>query len=182
MFNFQHTRPLADLLTVSRVIMGFGLAGLGMIIGPDALPLAVLTVLLCWFTDLVDGPLAHHDTNTQITWVGSHDAEADLTTSLGVTAYLVFSDFLPGWVGSTIVLALLGTWVLHSRQLAWPIYALPFVILGGVAFREASFYGWLAIGFLLAALAARWSRLRQEFLPEFFQAVGSLFGKSTRPD
>ena len=182
MFNFQHTRPLADLLTVSRVIMGFGLAGLGMILGPDALPLAVLTVLLCWFTDFVDGPLARHDPNNQITWVGSHDAEADLTTSVGVTAYLVFSDYLSGWVGSAIVLALLGTWVLHSHQLAWPIYALPFVIFGSVAFHEAAFFGWLSIGYLLIVLAVRWPRLRQEFLPEFFQAVGSFLGKGSRPD
>jgi len=182
MFNFQHTRPLADLLTVSRVIMGFGLAGLGMILGPDALPLAVLTVLLCWITDFVDGPLARHDTNNQITWVGSHDAEADLTTSLGVTAYLFFSEYLSGLVGSAIVLALLGTWVMHSHQLAWPIYALPYVILGDVVFREATFFSWLAIAFLLAVLSVRWSRLQKEFLPEFFQAVGSLFGIESRLD
>ena len=175
-YIFQHTRPLADLMTVSRVLLGICLAGMGIKLGSEALPLAVMTVILCWFTDLVDGPLARHDTNTQTTWVGRHDAEADLTTSLGVTAYLVFSGYLSNWVGVVIVITLLGTWVLHSRQLAWPLYALPYVILGSAAYREATFFGWLATGYLLATLVIRWSRLRHEFLPEFFQAVGDLLG------
>lgn len=140
-----------------------------------------MIVLLCWFTDLVDGPLARHDTDTPITWVGKHDAEADLATSLGVTAYLVFSRYLPVWLGALLVLLMVSLWLLHSHQLAWPFYVLPYVILGIVAFRRAPLFGWLAIGYVLATLAVRWSRLRRESLPEFFQAVASFFGKHSGP-
>ena len=166
---------------MSRVLLGLCLAGLGLMRGAEALPVAIVIVLICWFTDLVDGPLARYDTDTQITWVGRHDAEADLATSLGVTAYLVFSGYLPGWSGALLVLLMLSLWLLHSQQLAWPFYVLPYVIPGIVAFRRAPFFGWLAIGYVLATLAVRWSRLRRESLPEFLQAVASFLGKNGGP-
>lgn len=169
--RLQHAKRLADLLTVSRVLLGLCLAGLGLIRGAEALSVAIVIVLLCWFTDLVDGPLARHDADSPITWVGKHDAEADLATSLGVTAYLAFSGYLPGWLSALLVLLMLTLWLLHSHQLAWPFYVLPYVILGIVAFRRAPLFGWLAIGYVLATLAVRWSRLQRESLPEFFQAV-----------
>lgn len=173
-----HTKPMADLLTVSRAFLGLCLAGLGLVHGAEALPTAVLTVILSWLTDLLDGPLARHDPDPRITWVGEHDAEADLAVSLGVAVYLVLSGHMVAWLGAVLVLLILGLWVLHSHQLAWPFYALPYVLLGGVAFREAPLFGWLAVGYLLVTLAVRWRRLRDEFLPDFFRAVGSLYGEN----
>jgi len=176
--KFEHTKPLADLLTVSRGVLAICLAGLGGIYGAKALPTAVLVVIISWLTDLLDGPLARRDPDLQISWVGEHDAEADLAVSLGVAAYLVLSGYLVAWLGAVMVLTILGLWVLHSHQLAWPFYALPYVILLVVSFQDAPFLGWVAVGYLLATLAARWSRLQSEFLPEFFQAVGSLFRRA----
>ena len=176
--RLQHTKFLADLLTVSRAFLGVCLAGLGLVWGVEALPTAILTVILSWLTDLLDGPLARHDPDPRLTWIGEHDAEADLSVSLGVAAYLVLSGYLPAWMGGAVVLITLGLWVLHSHQLAWPFYALPYVILGVLAFQEAPPFGWLAVGYLLVTLAVRWRRLKGEFLPEFFQAVGSLLGRN----
>jgi hypothetical protein len=149
--------------------------------GAEALSVAIVIVLLCWLTDLVDGPLARHDADTAITWVGKHDAEANLASSLGLTAYLVFSGYPSGWLGALLVLLMLSLWLLHSHQLAWPFYVLPYVILGIVACRRAPLFGWLAIGYVLTTLAVRWSRLRSESLPESFQAVAGFFGKNSGP-
>ncbi len=175
--RFHHGKSLADLLTVGRALLGFCLAGLGWVRGAEALPTAVLTVILSWLTDLLDGPLARHAPDPRTTWIGEHDAEADLSVSLGVAAYLVLSGYLPAWMGGALVLMILGLWILHSHQLAWPFYALPYVVLGVTAFREAPLFGWLAVGYLLATLAVRWRRLKGEYLPQFFQAVGSLRGR-----
>lgn len=168
------TRLLADLLTVSRVLFSICLAGLGAERGAEALPTAVLIVVISWLTDVLDGPLARHDADHQVTWVGEHDAEADLTTSLGVVAYLILSGYLPGWLGTLLILTILGLWVLHSHQLAWPFYAIPYVLLILLALQEAPPFGWLAVGYLLVTLAACWSRFWQQYLPEFFQAIDSL--------
>jgi len=171
---FRHTKPLADLLTVSRALLAVCLAGLGMARGAEALPTVVLTVIISWLTDVLDGPLARRDPDRRITWVGERDAEVDLTTSLGVVAYLVLSGYLAGWLGAVLVLAMLGLWVFHSHQLAWPAYALPYAILILVAFQDAPLFGWLAVGYLLATLVVCWSRFWQQYLPEFFQAIDNL--------
>ena len=182
MTKFRHTRSLADTLTVSRALLGLCLAGLGLVRGGTALPTAVLVVILSWLTDLLDGPLARRDPSPESTWIGSHDAEADLAVSLGVASYLVLSDYLAAWLGATLVLITVGLWILHSHQLAWPFYALPYVVLGVIAFQEIPPFGWLAAGYLLATAAVRWRRLRDEFLPEFFQAAASLRGGKDRPN
>jgi len=170
----RHTKPWADLLTVSRTLLGVYLAGLGVKRGTEALPTAVLIVIISWLTDVLDGPFARHDPDHRSTWVGEHDAEADLTVSLGVVAYLVLSGYLAGWLGAVLVLTILGLWVLHSHQLAWPAYALPYAILILLAFQDVPLFGWLAVGYLLATLVVCRSRFWQQYLPEFFQALDSL--------
>jgi len=174
-FKFRHTKPLADVLTVSRVLLSISLAVLGATQGAGALPVAVLIVILCWFTDLVDGPLARHDADSRTTWVGKHDAEADLLITVGVSAYLVFSGYLAVWVGVALMLVAVGLRILHSRALAWPVGAVSYLVLGIVTFQESPILGWVVVGYLLVTLAVRWPRLLHEFLPEFFDAVGSLF-------
>lgn len=171
---FSHTKPLADALTVARAVLGLCIAGLGALRGKAALPTAVVAVIISWLTDLLDGPLARHDPQAHPTWVGEHDAEADLATSLGIAVYLVLSGYMAAWLGAGLVLVILLLWVLHSPQLSWPFYALPYAILVGLALRDTPAFGWLAVVYLGMTLVVRWRRLRQEHLPEFFSAVASL--------
>lgn len=170
----KHTKPLADTLTVTRVILGLGIAGLGWAQGKSALPTVVCAVIVSWLTDLLDGPLARRDEAWRATWVGEHDAEADLAISLGIAAYLVLSGYLAALIGEGLVLTILLLWCLHSHQLAWPFYALPYVLLLRAALREAPVLGWLIVAYLGMTLLLRWRRLIGEFLPQFFEAVGSL--------
>jgi hypothetical protein len=172
--KFQHTKPLADLLTASRVLMAIQLILLGLTRSSDGLHLAVLLVLISWLTDLLDGRLARRDPNFKPTWIGDHDAEVDLVTSVGVAAYLVFSGYLATWLGLVIVVFLLVLWILHSRQLAWPIYALPYVLLLITAFQDAPLLAWVMVGYLLVTSIIQMPRLSHEHLPEFFQALDSL--------
>lgn len=174
--TLRHGRLLADVLTLSRVLLAVLLALVGWLRGPAGLPMALTVLLLSWLTDLLDGPLARRDANPQPTWIGRHDAEADLSTALGVAAYLALSGYIHPGLGVALVAATLGVWFLHSHQLAWPLYAIPYAILAWVAFDEAPAFGWVVMGYLAGTLAVGWRRLRAEYLPEFFRAVAGLRG------
>lgn len=170
----RHTRPLADALTVLRAIFGLCIGGLGLVQGKEALSTVVAITIFSWLSDLVDGPLARRDPDVHTTWIGEHDAEADLATSLGIAAYLLLSGYVAVWLGVVLIIAILLPWMLHSYQLAWPCYAVPYVILLGLALRDMPFFGWLVIVYLGVTLLVRWRRLKQEYLPQFFDAVRHL--------
>lgn len=166
--KIRRMRVLADLMTVSRVFLAVCLAVLGFTRGGAALPTVALLLLLSWTTDLVDGPLARLDKDPQISWVGKHDAEADLSTSFGVTAYLVFSGYMASWMGAALVIVMLVLWVVYSHEAAWPLYVVPYVVLMVVTFQGAPLHGWLIVAYLLFCLKVYWSRLLEETLPQFF--------------
>ena len=171
---FNHTRLLADLLTLSRVALSLLIILLGIEPGFDTLPQVVLVVIIAWLTDLIDGPLARQDIQHPITVIGRHDAEADLSTSIGVTVYLALSGTVPAAGALLFLLLLTRIWFGHSHQLAWPLYALPYAFLLYLAFVEAPAYGRLMGAYLLTMSVISWPRLTNEFLPEFFEAVQSI--------
>lgn len=173
--TFLHTKPLADLLTASRLLLAILLALLGLRRVSSSLQLAILLVLLSWLTDLLDGYLARRDPNPKTTWIGNHDAEFDLTTSFGVAAYLVFSGYLAAWLGLVEVIFTLLLWFLYSHQLAWPLYAMPYVFLLVTAFRDTPVFAWVMVGYLLVTFVIQLPRLAHEHLPGFFQALESLW-------
>lgn len=170
----QHTKPLADLLTLFRFVLGLALAVVGFFLSKDGLQLAVLLVLISWLTDILDGRLARRDSEARNTWLGDHEAEADLSTSLGVAVYLVFSGYFPIWMGVIIVFVLPAVWLLHSYQLAWPLYALPYVGLLIVCFETRPVLAWLMIIYLIITFMIQYPRLFGEHLPEFFESLRSL--------
>lgn len=172
--RLKHTKPLADALTAMRAVLGLCIAGLGLGQRKAALPTVVVAVVVSWLSDLVDGPLARHDREARTTWVGAHDAEADLAVSLGIAAYLALSGYVAAWLAAGLVAVILLSWTLHSHQLAWPFYALPYVILLGLALKEVPVFGWLAIAYLGTMLGLHRRRLMHGFLPQFFGAVASL--------
>ena len=53
-------KQVADLLTLSRLILALTLAWLGYTQGAAVLPLACWLMIASWTTDVMDGWLAHH--------------------------------------------------------------------------------------------------------------------------
>jgi MFS family permease len=155
---------MADALTATRVILSAYLVWLGFGGGVNALSSAILILLAAWLTDVLDGILARRSQTTELSWIGKHEDVADMTMSLGVIGYLVFSGFLASTVGTVLAFVILALW-LYSYPLAWPIYAIPYVILFLVALRFAPLYAWLLAAYLLIALALRGPRLLREYLP-----------------
>lgn len=171
-------KRLAGFSTASRVLLSIGLAGLGAALGAESLPAAIPLITLCLLTDLIDSPLACQLRGSPVSWVGQQDAGANPAIALGVTAYLLFSDYLTPWLGTTLMLALLLVWMLHPKQLAWPFCIAPYLILGVATFQQAPLIGWLVIGYLLATLAVCWSRSQSHFLVEGSQRLGARLARS----
>jgi hypothetical protein len=60
--------------------------------------------------------------------------------------------------------------VLHSHQLTWPFYALPYVVLPIAAFEVAPELGRVRVGFLMVILVVQYQRFSEEHWPGFFQS------------
>jgi hypothetical protein len=153
-------RRLAGFLTVSRVLLSIGLAGLGAALGAESLPAAIPLITLCLLTDLIDSPLACQVRGSPVSSGRRQDAGVNPAIPLGVTAYLLFSSYLTPWLGATLLLALLLVWMLHPKEVVRPLCIAPYLILGVATFQEAPLVGWLVIGYLLATLAVCGSRSR----------------------
>ena len=169
-----YSKPVADLLTKLRVILAVYITWLGISRGPAGLAKVVVAVIASWITDILDGPLARRDPRGRQTWIGEHDAEADLATSIGLSIYLILCGHMPSCLGILLLIVMVGLWVLHSHQLAWPFYAIPYVVLVFVASKAEPLLGWALLLYLAGALVVHWRRLKTRYLPEFFDAVRAL--------
>ena len=173
----KHGKRIADLLTIIRGLLGIGIGVLGVVGGKDALPLVVLAMALAWLTDLLDGVFARRDPDPAPSYLSGHDAKADMAVALGVMAYLSLSGYVALWLGALIILLAIGVRIWHSRGLAFPFFAISYLFLGVVIWQQQPNLFVIIGAYLLIVFALRWRRLRDEYLPEFFEEVSSLRGK-----
>ena len=160
----QYGRLMADALTLVRVMMSVSLIWLGINGGAQSLPFTILILLIAWLTDVFDGILARRALSKEPSWIGKHEDIADMTMSLGVLGYLAFSGLISALITAILGFVILALW-LYAYPLAWPFYAIPYVILMVYAFQNTPFYGWLMIAYLVIALVMRGPRLLREYLP-----------------
>jgi phosphatidylglycerophosphate synthase len=168
-------KQIADLLTIGRGLLGIIIASLGFWGGKDALPLVVVLLVLAWLTDLLDGVFARLDPDPRPGRFAEHDAKADMSVGLGVMAYLSLSGNVPLWLGALIIVLALVVRIWHSRGLAFPFYAVSFVFLGVVIWQQQPNLLAIIGSYFVVVFFLRWRRLRDEYLPEFFEAFLSLF-------
>lgn len=171
---FVHTRPIADFLTVTRGILGFFIAGLGLRGGKEVLPIAGISLLLAWISDVSDGPLARRDTDHPVTWVGAHDLTADMTVAGGVWMYLTFSGFIPPVLSIGIALiSLFFLWKTHSIHVTSAMQAISFGTMLFTCLGHAPFYGFLLIGWLVVLVIVTWPRFLYK-ADEFIKGISDL--------
>lgn len=175
-FLLRYGQVAADGLTLLRVLLSLVLVVLGLR-GKPALSSAVCVTIFAWFTDLVDGRLASRSNDPQRrSWFGRHDAEADLSVALGVSAYLTLSGYLATWFGLGLIAAAIGLRLSHSYNLPWLVIPVPYAALLVLTFREVSFWGYLMLGYLLIPLAVGHRRLRGQYLKGFFTDLRTFLG------
>ncbi len=168
-------KQIADLLTIGRGLLGIGIASLGILAGEDALPLVVVLLVVAWLTDLLDGVFARLDPDPTPGRLAKHDAKADMAVGLGVMVYLSLSGYVPLWLGTLIIVLALAVRIWHSRGLAFPFYAISFVFLGVAIWQQQPNLLAIIGSYFVVVFFLRWRRLRDEYLPEFFEAFISLF-------
>ena len=169
------TKALADILTTLRFGLAWIILWLGMGDGADALPTAIMVLVLAWTTDVLDGPLARHDPTGRHTWIGDRDLEVDISVSIGVLAYLALAGFMPSKIalGYGIGCAVLLRQT-RSRHLAWAVQAPPYAGIIYVALRDAQNYGLIAVGYVALIIAATWPRFPQVMVPQFLAGMREL--------
>ena len=167
-------KQVADLITLSRALLPFVLAWIGLTRGADALPLAALLLVYSWTSDMLDGPIARRSRVYYHTWLGDHDLEVDMSVAVGVLVYLLAS----GYIGLTIGFVYLALWLLvfwcwglqRSPGMLFqaPIYAL----MIWISLADAFYYGVVQVFLILAAVAVTWPRFLQEVVPGFLAGFG----------
>lgn len=175
----MRTKYLADLLTILRVLLAFYLIFAGVTGEKNDLKTAVVIVVISWFTDLIDGPLARRDVQNSKSWIGDHDAEADLSTSLGLIVYLSSGGHISVWLGGVLFLMIIFLRASVAIEYLWLPYVTPYAILLYLSFNHAPDFAMLMIGFLIFNMIVHWNRLINDRLPRFFGAFIKLW-KSSR--
>lgn len=171
-------KTLADTLTGARFLLALYLVWLGLQRGPRAMATAALTLLISWFTDVVDGPLARRDLQRRHTWIGDHDLEADLAVALGAWGYLALARYIPDL--PAVAYAFVGAaalWHLDSAPLAWGLQALPYGAMIWTALRVVPLYGLLLVAWIGLVIVVTWPRFPKETLPEFLRGIEALLRK-----
>ena len=166
-------KQVADLLTLSRLILALTLAWLGYTEGAAVLPLACWIMIASWTTDVMDGWLAKTSRRKYTTWIGEHDLFFDISVSVGLFAYLLFSRLVPLWLGVAYILL----WVLIFWQFGFqfvlgmlfqaPIYGW-FI---GVALFQTTNNGLLMLVWIALIVLVTWPRFPQQVVPGFLEKI-----------
>jgi phosphatidylglycerophosphate synthase len=133
------TKTLADALTAARFCLAGVILWLGIKGGAEALPAAVVTLVLAWVTDVLDGPLARRDPSGRHTWIGDRDLEIDISVGVAVLVYLTLAGYvsLKAAVGYSIVCVVL----LWRFRYTWPGVCKRRLTLGYCTLRCATRHG-----------------------------------------
>ncbi|UCC61700.1 MAG: CDP-alcohol phosphatidyltransferase family protein [Anaerolineae bacterium] len=169
------TKTLADLLTAVRFCLAGFILWLGVKGGAEALPAVVVTLILCWLTDLLDGPLARRDPSKRRTWIGDRDLEVDMSVGLAVLAYLTLAGYLAlkAAIGYVVVCAAM-LWYFWSPQLGWAVQAPPYAGMIYTALRNAPRYGLMLVAYVALLIVATWPRFPRVMVPQFLEGMRNL--------
>jgi hypothetical protein len=170
-------KQVADIITFGRGLMAFILAGLGLLVGDEALPMAAGIMIADWCGDILDGPIARRSRVYYHSWIGDHDLEVDMTVSVGLLIYMLGAGFVSWWVGVVYLLV----WVIFFIRLGFthspgmlfqaPIYAW-FI---WIALRGVPGLGALILVLILAVVIITWPRFPREVVPMFLKGMGKAF-------
>jgi len=154
-------KVVADTLTWLRLLLGPGLAVVGIFGGAQALPLAAALLIAGWATDGLDGPLARKAAQPQ-TWIGHHDLLVDVSFSLGVWLYLSFANWVhPLLAVLQLAVMALTLWLVPSEPMGWAVQGVPYVFMGLLTLRELPLLGWIMVAYAVGITAVTWPRIPQ---------------------
>ncbi|HEY70434.1 MAG TPA: hypothetical protein G4O08_07630 [Anaerolineae bacterium] len=177
-------KQVADLITVTRVLIVPILIWLGVTQSQESLPLAVWLMIADWTGDLFDGIIARRSRRKYQTWIGDHDLEADILVSFGLMIYLL----LVGFVELPVVGLYLVIWALifwrwgFHRTLGMLIQAPIYLWFLVVSIREVPQAGLWILAWMVSVTVLTWPKFVVEIVPNFLDGIRAVFRVHQRDD
>ena len=165
---------LADGLTLGRVILSFGIVGVGLAQRAQGVGTAASLLLLAWTTDLLDGPLARRSGAQEESWLGARDLYVDVILGVAVLVFLCLADLVHWGMAALYVCV----WALvFWRQGGLP-KALGALFQGPVygwfvlqAIQRTHQIGWTLVLWVAATVGLTWKRFRGRRVPAFLRGL-----------
>jgi hypothetical protein len=145
-------RTLADIATGLRLVIAAYIVYAGLHLGPESFAGVAALTLVGWTLDTVDGHLARAATDSQPSWLGSHDRYIDTVMVVAGFLYVALIGVIPVWVCIAYLLAS-ALLVLFFRSIALltaleaPLAALIPIL----AFWLAPLWGWIFVAWSIVA-------------------------------
>lgn len=170
-------KQVADLITYGRGLMAFVLAGLGLFLGKEALPMAAWVMIADWCGDMMDGPIARRSRIYYHSWIGDHDLQIDMTVSVGLLVFMLGAGYVSWWLGVIYLLA----WALYF--LRYGVMPSPGMLFQApiyfwfirITLQDATGMGVLIIVLILAALILTWPKFPRTVVPGFLAGMRKAF-------
>ncbi len=169
---------IADLLTLSRVVVSVWLVWLGMTQGASALPQAVIVTLIAWLGDSFDGWFARRAGKP--TLLGRYDFVVDVMLTWSALVYITLSGFLPVWLTAIYTLLTGIVVAAFQRKTVMILFMRPVdVTCGMVVLMQAPREGWVLAVTLAGLAVAHRQRLRDR-VPRWLRDLAETFGLARR--
>lgn len=156
------SRIVSDGLTAIRFLLSGFMVTAGMIAGPRAITAALISMLVGWMTDILDGPIARLRPDSRRTWISRHDFAADMSLIYSFLLFVVITGLLPVWLALMYVIP--GAAITLRRptertmmMVAAPLQGVPVV----VAFAVGLPLGLCFLAFIAATVLIRWGSLKE---------------------
>ncbi len=167
------SKQVADWITYGRLVLAFGLAGLGLLQGRNGLGLAAWLMIADWTGDNLDGALARRSRVRAHTWIGDHDLAVDMAVSVGLLVYMLLAGLVDFRLASVYLVA--------SALVFWRWGVSPAL---GMLF-QAPIYGWFIVSalvvaptegrwllvWIVAAIVLTWPKFPKEVVPGFIHGI-----------
>jgi phosphatidylglycerophosphate synthase len=170
------SKQIADFLTLSRSILSFLFVWLAKDNDPETLPYAIILLLICWITDILDGPLARRSSKKYQNFIGENDILADLMVATGLVIYMVMVGFLHLYIGTAFMIIFLILFFRfgYKESFGMAFQPIVYVYFLWIAFSYAPDYAiWLLVYIFIVTIFS-WQRLIKEQIPRFFKGFQDL--------
>lgn len=165
---------VADLLTLSRLLLACAFVPVGILRGDGGLAIAGWMMIYSWTSDILDGAFARSAGEPQHTWLGDNDLLIDMSVSLGLLFYMMLSGYVGLYVGVLYLVAwALAFWRFGLTSSLGKLFQTP--IYGWfllISLRHAPIAGWSMLAWIVIAIWLSWPRFPNEVIPGFLDGFG----------
>ncbi len=177
------SKQIADVITWSRTLLVPVFIWLGIVHGPDALPIAAVLMVINLTADSVDGPLARRSPGSPQTWIGANDLAVDMFVNAGVLGYLTAAGFIPWPISGLYLLiwAVLFWWRGGAFALGILFQVPIYVSFIYILLRDAAPAALIFIGWIVAALIVSWPKFPRVIVPGFLNGVRDMIQRRRHP-